>query len=123
MKVEFYDPEDEQKLTVATAHWDGQQVTITAEDAEIRDKLARGFRRAPVAVDDASRRRLGTHGTVVLQPGDLEWFRAVAEARAPKETGLVARFVPGGMLGGYDPAANYRAFDEQIERLDARNRG
>jgi hypothetical protein len=25
--------------------------------------------------------------------------------------------------GGYDPAANYRPFDEQIERIDARRRG
>jgi hypothetical protein len=25
--------------------------------------------------------------------------------------------------GGYDPAAGYRRFEEQIERLDARTRG
>jgi hypothetical protein len=123
MDVEFYDPEDEQKLAVGTAHWDGAQVTITCEDAGVREKLSHGFRRAPVAVDDASRRRLGTHGTVVLQPGDLEWFRAAAQTRVSKETGLAARFVPGDLVGGYDPAAGDRPFDEQVERLDARTLG
>jgi hypothetical protein len=58
-----------------------------------------------------------------LQPGDLEWFRAVAQSRATDESGLAARFVPGTIVGGFDPAANYRRFEEQIERLDARSRG
>jgi hypothetical protein len=31
--------------------------------------------------------------------------------------------VPGTIVGGFDPAANYRRFEEQIERLDARSRG
>jgi hypothetical protein len=53
----------------------------------------------------------------MLQPGGLEWFRAVAQFRVPAETGLVARTVPGVARGGYDPAANYRRFSEQIERL------
>ena len=34
--------------------------------------------------------------------------------------GLVPRFVPGVTVGGYDPAANYRRFPEQIERLEKR---
>ncbi|HEX6264137.1 MAG TPA: hypothetical protein VF036_02530 [Actinomycetota bacterium] len=55
----------------------------------------------------------------MLQPGDLEWFRAVAQFRVPAETGLVARTVPGVTRGGYDPAANYRRFSEQIERLES----
>jgi hypothetical protein len=75
-----------------------------------------------VAVDDASRRRLGTSGDVVMQPGSLEWFRAVANTRARLVSGLGARFVPGLAAGGYDPAAGYRPFDEQLERLDARTR-
>lgn len=122
MKVEFYDPEDEQKTTVATAVWDGADVTVTADDATIRDLLAHAFRRSAVAVDDASRRRLGTSGDVVMQPGSLEWFRAVANTRARDGSGLAARFVPGLASGGYDPAAGYRPFDEQLERLDARTR-
>ena len=122
MDVELYDPDDEQKLAVATARWDGEHVTITAEDTDLRERLAHAFRRAPVALDDASLRRLGTSGVVVLQPGDLEWFRAVAETRVPKETGLASRFVAKTVVGGYDPAANYRPFGEQVERLDERTR-
>jgi hypothetical protein len=122
VKVEFYDPEDEQKTTVASALWDGAEVTVTADDATIRDALAHAFRRSAVAVDDPSRRRLGTSGTVVMQPGSLEWFRAVANSRACTDSGLAARFVPGLAAGGFDPAANYRPFDEQLERLDARTR-
>ena len=123
MDVEYYQPEDEQKLTVATASWDGREVAITSDDDEIRASLAHAFRRTPVVVDDASLRRLGTSGPSTLQPGDLEWFRAVARYRATTETGLDARFVPGTIVGGFDPAANYRRFEEQIERLDARSRG
>ena len=122
MNVEFSRAGDEQKLPVATAGWDGREVTVTAADEGVRDGLARAVRRSPVVVDDPSLRRLGTSGPVVLQPGDLEWFRAVARYRATAETGLEARFVPGVVIGGFDPAAGYRTFDEQLERLDARTR-
>lgn len=122
MDVEYYRPDDEQKLTVASVHWDGREVTVRSDDPSVRDALAGAFRRSPVVVDDPSLRRLGTHGPSTLQPGDLEWFRAVARYRATDETGLVARFVPGRIVGGFDPAANYRRFEEQIERLDARSR-
>ena len=122
MKVEFYDPEDEQKITVASAMWDGAEVTVSADDATIRDVVAHAFRRSAVAVDDPSRRRLGTSGAVVIQPGSLEWFRAVANSRTTVESGLSARFVPGLATGGFDPAAGYRPFDEQLEQLDGRTR-
>jgi len=122
MDVEYYQPDDEQKRTVATASWDGREVTVASEDASVRESLAGAFRRSPVVVDDPSLRRLGAHGPSTLQPGDLEWFRAVARYRATDETGLTARFVPGRIVGGFDPAANYRRFEEQIERLDARSR-
>jgi hypothetical protein len=122
MKVEFYRAEDEQKIAVATVSWDGHDVDVSAEDEDVRDTLERAFRRLPLAVDDPSLRRLGTSGAVLLQPGSLEWFRAVARYRATEESGLAARFVPGVLGGGWDPAANYRTFDEQLERLDAGSR-
>ena len=122
MNVEFYAPEDEQKITVATAFWDGAGVTITAADDALRGTLAHAFRRSSVSVDDASLRRLGTSGPTVVAPGSLEWFRAVANTRSTTESGLAARLVPGSVIGGFDPAAGYRSFDEQLERLDARNR-
>jgi hypothetical protein len=122
MRVEFAAPDDEEKTSVASARWDGREVTVIADDEERRDALVRAFRRTPVATNDASFRRMGTSGVVVIQPGDLPWFRAVAQTRVPAETGLIARFVPGVVAGGFDPAAGYRRFGEQIERLDERSR-
>ena len=89
----------------------------------MKRSLERAFRATPVVADDPSLRYPGTRGELVLQPGDLEWFRAVAQFRVHEETGLVARFVPGVTMGGFDPASNYRRFPEQIERLDARSTG
>jgi hypothetical protein len=120
MRVEFLRGQGEDRVVVGAARWSDGDVTIASEDDEVRERLAHAFRRTSVAIDDASYRRLGTHGEVVVQPGDLEWFRAVALARVPSETGLAPRFVPGVTAGGYDPAAGYRTFEQQVERLDAR---
>ena len=117
MKVEFHRPDDEEKATVATATWDGHDVTIQAPDDELRAALAKAFRRTPIVVHDPSSRHLGTFGETVLHPGDLDWFREVARVRVTAETGLQARFVPGVVENGYDPAANYREFREQVERI------
>jgi hypothetical protein len=122
VKVEFSVPGDEEKATVASADWNGRDVTITCDDDQLRDALARAFRRTAVVTDDAAHRRLGTSGEVVIQPGDLEWFRAVAQVRVPAEAGLHARFVPGDVVGGFDPAGGYRTFEEKLERLDAQTR-
>jgi hypothetical protein len=104
---------------VAAATWLEGRPVIEADDPAIEDALERAFRPTPVVVDDASLRSAGSRGEQMLQPGDLEWFRAVAQFRVPAETGLVARTVPGVARGGYDPAANYRRFAEQIERLES----
>jgi hypothetical protein len=122
MRAEFAVPADEEKTTVASAAWDGHEVTVTAADDEIRGALARAFRRTPLVMDDPAYRRSGTSGEVVVRPGDLEWFRAVAQVRVPAETGLVARFVPGSPIGGFDPAAGYRRFRDQVKLLDERSR-
>jgi hypothetical protein len=106
---------------VASASWVGDRVVVDADDPELRASIERAFRPVPVVVDDPSLRYPGTSGESVLHPGDLEWFRAVAHVRVPAETGLVARSVPGVTLGGYDPAANYRRFSEQIEHLESRS--
>lgn len=106
---------------VASATWLDGRVVVEADDPELTASIERAFRPVPVVVDDPSLRYAGTHGESVLQPGDLEWFRAVAQVRVPAETGLVARSVPGVTVGGYDPAANYRRFFEQIERLESRS--
>ena len=119
MQVEFLRGEGEDRTVVGSARYKAGEVTVAADEDEVRGRLIRAFRRIPVVTDDASYRRLGTTGEVVLQPGDLGWFRAVALTRATAETGLSARVVPGIAAGGYDPAAGYRTFEEQIELLAA----
>lgn len=51
-----------------------------------------------------------------MQPGDLRWFRAALETRAA-QLGLAVRFVAARIDGGWDPAAQYRTFEERVERL------
>ena len=116
MLIEFHRP-DVSDDVVGTARWKGRTVEIVSEDESVRTALLRVFRATPVSTDDASYRRQGTQGEVVLQPGSFEWFRAAAFARA-SEAGLVARVVPGVREGGWDPASQYRTFDESIERLE-----
>jgi len=118
MEAEYYAPDDEEKRAVASASWDGREVTVTSDDADVRDKLTRAFRKTPIAIDEPALRRRGTHGPVVIQPGNLEWFRAVARARATEEAGLAARFVAGKIVSGWDRAADYRRFGDQIEKLN-----
>jgi hypothetical protein len=114
-------PPPEPLPAVASAVWLGDRVIVESEDPKRKASIEHAFRATPVVVDDRSLRYPGTSGESVLQPGDLEWFRAVAHVRVPAETGLVARSVPGVSAGGYDPAANYRRFPEQIERLVSRS--
>jgi hypothetical protein len=123
MKVEFRRPggdADVASVVVGTATWDGRNVLVEADDPDVRETIARAFRRTPVVVDDPSARPAGTTGSVLIDPSGLEWFRAVAQVRVPAETGLVPVFVADVLEGGYDPAANYRTFEEQIERLNLR---
>lgn len=116
MRAEFHRP-DEPETVVATADWDGRGAIVASEHEEVRAALGKVFRSSPVVVDDASMRMLGAHGESVVQPGALDWFRAAALVRA-SEVGLVARLVPGVPPGaGWDPAANYRHFDEQVRRI------
>jgi hypothetical protein len=125
VKVEFSRPpvppaeggEPEPPEVAATVTWRDGSVLIETEDEGVRDALTKTFRQTPVVTDDAAYRSLGASGDVVVQPGGLSWFMAVAQVRAPAETGLSPRFVPGVTRGGYDPAAGYRRFDETIERL------
>ena len=116
MKAEFYDSDDPD-VVLASAIWSDGEVTVESEDPALAESLHHAFRRVPVVVNDGSYRPQGTHGEVLVHPGDLEWFRAVAQVRASQETGLAARLVPGVREGGYDPAAGYRTFGESVERL------
>ena len=116
MQVEFHQP-DAPDDVLATVEWNGGDPTIAGGDEAVRVSLTKAFRRIPVVIDDPAYRRLGTAGAVLIQPGSLEWFRAVVQVRVPAETGLTGRFVPGVGEGGYDPAAGYRTFEDSIKRL------
>jgi hypothetical protein len=106
---------DAPDVVVAVARWDGKQARLDVKDPSVSG-LDRIFRPTPIAIDDPSLRHPGTSGPVVLQPGDLEWFRATLLTRAP-ELGLSVRFVSDAVVGGFDPASQYRSFEEQVERL------
>ena len=117
MRVEFRRADKEAAAdVVATAAWEDGRVVIEAEDRGDHEAVARIFRPAPVVVDDASMRSLGSKGESVIQPGTLEWFRAAAFSRAP-DAELRARLVPEMTGGGWDPAAAYRTFGSAMRRL------
>jgi hypothetical protein len=113
MRAELYRPDDPD-VVVATAVWNGGRAELEVHVPT--DAIESITRPAPIVTEDPSRRRLGTHGPAVLQPGDVEWFVAALETRAPA-LGLRVRFVPGRTEGGWDPASQYRRFEEQVERL------
>lgn len=108
---------DAPEAAVAVIDWNAGTPVIEAgaDVAGVADLL----RPTPVAVDDRALRRPGTSGVSVLSPGSLEWFRAAIATRAAA-LGLAVRFVTGEVRGGWDPAATYRDFDEQTERLAGR---
>lgn len=114
MHAELYRPE-EPETVVAVATWSGRRATIEPSGAAI-EGLERLLRPTPVVIEDASLRRQGTHGESMLQPGSLDWFRAALTTRAPS-IGLAVRFVAAEITNGWDPAANYRTFAEQADRI------
>ena len=115
MRAELYRP-DEPERVVAVARWSGTGASI--EVIEPFEGLDRILRPTPVVVSDPALLPRGAHGEAVLQPGSLEWFRAALLTRAPP-LGLAVRFVVDDVRNGWDPAANYRTFDEQVRRLTA----
>ena len=125
MRAEFRRVDADPTDVVATASWDGDCVVIDASDLAVRPSIARIFRLSPVVVDDPSYRSLGALGESMIQPGNAEWFRAAAYARAGEE-GLKVRVVPEVVgQGGWDPAAAYRTFREDVGRqlADHNHRG
>lgn len=117
MRAELYRP-DAPEDVVAIARWNGTgaSLEVLRDDVEALDRLLGA---TPVVVDDGSLRQLGQRGEVLLQPGSIEWFRSALLVRAPK-IGLAVRFVPEVEPGlGWDPAAAYRTFEDQVDRLSS----
>jgi len=119
MRVEFYRAEDPTKV-VGEAVWDGREAHLdSAEDGATGSAIVRIFRQTPVVTNDASLRTLSGKGDSVIEPGSLDWFRAAAFTRSPR-VGLTPRFMPVIRPGsGFDPAAQYRRFGDQMTRLAA----
>jgi hypothetical protein len=119
MRAELYRPgpaDGEPERVVAVATWREGAATIDVLDPSVIG-LDAVVRPTPVAVDDPALRSQGTRGPVLLRPGDLEWFIAAARTRADA-LGLSVRFVAETGPGGWDPASQYRTFDEQVEKLE-----
>jgi hypothetical protein len=114
IRAELYRPEDPAVVVAIATGWQGgAAIEPVGAGVEGLDRLLRA---TPVVVDDPSLRPLGAHGEVVLPPGTLEWFRTALLVRGG-DAGLGVRFVADEVRNGWDPAANYRTFEEQIRRL------
>jgi hypothetical protein len=101
VRAEFARPHAPDRV-VGVAEWDGRRVRVESESLEVRNLLGRVFRPSSVAIDDPALRPAGTAGVTVVEPGDVEWFRAAARVRGRQE-GLSVRFV-SDRPGGWDPA-------------------
>jgi hypothetical protein len=101
MRADFFRADAPDRI-VGEAEWDGRRAVVRSDDEAVRAVLERVFRRSPVALDEASTRPPGTGGATVVEPGDLEWFRAAARVRGAEE-GLSVRFVTA-VAGRWDPA-------------------
>jgi hypothetical protein len=113
VRAELYRP-DAPESVVAIATWSDGSANLEVLDESI-ERLDTLVRPTPVVVDDPSLRPPGTHGEALLEPGSSAWFRAAVQTRA-EPLGLRVRFVAQQIVGGWDPAASYRSFDEQVDR-------
>jgi len=114
VRAELYRADDPEKL-VAVATWSHGRATLEVIDPSV-EGLDALLRPTPVVVDDPSLRGPGAHGESLLEPGSFGWFRAALLQRA-EGLGLRVRFVAPEIVGGWDPAASNRSFDEEVERL------
>ena len=114
MRAELYRPVTPE-APVAIATWSDDRAHLEVIDGTVPG-LEQLLKATPVVVDDPSLRSLGTRGPSLLEPGSYAWFRAALSSRA-EPLGLKVRFVADRIVGGWDPAAAYRPFEEQIERL------
>jgi len=118
MRAELFRPDDPGTV-VAVATWSNERTALEVLDPSV-EGIDGILRATPVVVDEPSLRGPGTSGEALLEPGSLDWFRHALVARA-EPLGLRVRFVATEIVGGWDPAANYRTFEEQIERLSSSN--
>jgi hypothetical protein len=115
VRAEIY-RSDHADRVLATGRWSrGGGSTLDVDATEV-DGLDLLLRRTPVVTRDPSLLPQGSRGETVFHPDSLEWFRAALLTRV-ETLGLSVRFVAEDVRNGWDPAANYRRFREQAERL------
>jgi hypothetical protein len=114
VRAELFRP-DAPDDVVAVATWNEGRSHIEATGDPI-EGLERLLRATPVLVVDGATSQIGASGDTLEQPGSPEWFRAALLDRAPA-LGLGVRFVEDDVRNGWDPAANYRTFEQQEWRL------
>jgi hypothetical protein len=105
MRAEFFRPEAPDEVLAVVA-WDGRSAHVEMAEQSVGEALERVFRPSTLVVTDVLPRP-GTTGEIVVEPGDLDWFRAAAIVRSERE-GLAVRFV-SETAGGWDPAGAYRS--------------
>jgi hypothetical protein len=106
MRAEFFRPDAPDEVLAVVA-WDGRSAHVEMAEQSVREALERVFRPSPLVVTDVPSLSTGTTGETVVEPGDLDWFRAAAIVRGKRE-GLAVRFV-SETAGGWDPAGAYRS--------------
>ena len=114
MRAELFRPETPD-VVVAIATWEAGRASLEILDDTIAG-LGLLLRPTPVVVTQGLPHQLGTSGEIVEQPGSPEWFRAALSARC-EALGLRVRFVAEDVRNGWDPAANYRTFEQQEWKL------
>jgi hypothetical protein len=114
MRAEVYRPGDSSAI-VAVATWSQGRASLEVLDHSLKG-LDGLLRPTPVVVDDPALRGPGTRGELLLEPGSYEWFVEALLTRT-EALGLRVRFVVEKIVGGWDPAADYRRFEEKVERL------
>ena len=114
MRAELFRP-DAPDVVVAVATWEAGAARLEILDDTIQG-LDRLLRPTPIVVTEGLPHQLGTSGEIVEQPGSPGWFRAALTSRADS-LGLGVRFVAEDVRNGWDPAANYRTFEQQEWKL------
>jgi hypothetical protein len=107
MRAEFF-RRDAPDRVVGTAEWNGHRAVVESDDDEVRAALRRVFRASSVAIDLPDSRPPAASGQTVVEPGDMEWFRAAARGRGERE-GFLVRFVTE-VAGRWDPALDPQTY-------------
>lgn len=118
MRAQFF-REDKPDDIIGAAVWEGRSASIDASTDSDRELLERIFRPSSVRVTAPSTGPGRSAREIVVEPGDLEWFRMAATTRGETE-GLQVKFVSESP-GGWDPAGTYRSMGAWVADREAQS--